>query len=258
MLYGSERSFDIKSLIIGRHKSSFEESYWVYLSASWFLLARSGAGSLMPAGKLICCPQYDTILYGNNETGSARGMRCLMHAVHTRTPRMTCIRPPPKLCLRFHHRISSSFTNYYIRRNIYSRAAPWFMSALRRRIFGTSGDSTPALTPEQSREGSPAGSHDYRVVPADKLDTLSSSSKKGNGSKRRNFWIFGLGGLFGILLAGFFASSNEFMDLASFTDMNLDSILDVLPAGLINDARDLQVSSSFSIIRSLPFSASAH
>jgi len=171
---------------------------------------------------------------------------------------MTCIRPQ-KLCLRFHRRISSSSSTTVSNTKIYLHAAaPWFMSALRRRIFGTSGDSTPALTPERSREGSPAGGHDYRVVPADKLDTLSSSSKKGNGSKRRNFWIFGLGGLFGIILAGFFASNNEFMDLTSFNNMNLDSILDVLPAGLINDARDLQVSSSVLIIPPFPFSAAAH
>lgn len=32
------------------------------------------------------------------------------------------------------------------------------------------------------------------------------------------------------------------MDLAMLRDMNLDSIMDVLPAGLIKDARDLQVS----------------
>lgn len=120
------------------------------------------------------------------------------------------------------------------------------MAELRRRIFGTS--SSPAATPEPSREGSPAGSDDYRIIPAKKLQKLTSSSKS-KGSKRRNFWIFGLGGLFGIVVAGFFASSNDMMmDLASLKDMNLDSLLDVLPAGLINDARDLQVSDARHII----------
>lgn len=116
------------------------------------------------------------------------------------------------------------------------------MSGLRRRIFGGgSADSTPVSTPEPSREGSPARGEDYRVVPAKQLKKLSKASKS-KGSKRRNVWIFGLGGLFGILVAGFFASNNDMMDLASLKDMNLDSVFDVLPAGLMNDVRDLQVS----------------
>ena len=39
-----------------------------------------------------------------------------------------------------------------------------------------------------------------------------------------------------------FASNNDMIDLSSITDMNLDSIMDVLPAGLIKDARAIQVS----------------
>lgn len=111
------------------------------------------------------------------------------------------------------------------------------MSEFRRRIFGTSGDPASA-TPEPYREGSPAGSRGDGVDATKHHKNTKSSKPK--SSKRRNVWIFGLGGVFGILLAGFFASSNEFMDLAYLKDMNLDSIFDVLPAGLINDARDLQ------------------
>lgn len=114
------------------------------------------------------------------------------------------------------------------------------MSELRRRIFGLGGDSTP--TPEASRESTPAaGGDDYKVIKAEKLKDLSGKQKKGKSSKRRNAWIFTLGGLFGIIVAGFFASSNDIMDLAYLKDMNLDSIFDVLPAGLIKDAQDLQV-----------------
>jgi hypothetical protein len=50
-----------------------------------------------------------------------------------------------------------------------------------------------------------------------------------------------LGGLFGIIVAGFFASSNDVFDMQALKDMNLDSIMDVLPAGLIKDAQALQV-----------------
>lgn len=113
------------------------------------------------------------------------------------------------------------------------------MSALRRRIFGSGGDDTPVETPEPSREGSPVAGQEYKVVPAKEVE--KSKAKKPKSTKRRNIWMFGLGGLFGIVVAGAFASSNEFMDLAYLKDMNLDSIFDVLPAGLIQDAQALQV-----------------
>jgi len=113
------------------------------------------------------------------------------------------------------------------------------MSELRRRIVSVFvGGDSPASTPSISRENSPTPD-DYKVVPAQQYKSLT---KKPKGTKRRNFWIFGLGGLFGIVAAGLFASSNDMMDLAMLRDMNLDSIMDVLPAGLIKDARELQVS----------------
>ena len=108
------------------------------------------------------------------------------------------------------------------------------MAGLRRRIFQPSEDS-----PEPSREPTPAPGEEYRVVDANKLHKLSKSRTR---SKRWHVWIFGLGGLFGILVAGMFASNNDMIDLSSLTDMNLDSLMDVLPAGLIKDARDIQVS----------------
>lgn len=56
--------------------------------------------------------------------------------------------------------------------------------------------------------------------------------------KRRNTFIFFLGSLFGIIAAGFFASSNDLIDLPEFSELSMDSLLDVLPAGLIKDMRD--------------------
>ncbi|KAF5692585.1 phospholipid:diacylglycerol acyltransferase [Fusarium denticulatum] len=57
--------------------------------------------------------------------------------------------------------------------------------------------------------------------------------------KRRNTFIFFLGSLFGIIAAGFFASSNDLIDLPEFTDLSMDNLLDALPAGLVKDIRDL-------------------
>jgi phospholipid:diacylglycerol acyltransferase len=114
------------------------------------------------------------------------------------------------------------------------------MSFLRRRFGGASSNNDSPT--ELSREPSPAPgqtrpSH-LRVITADQLHTLQKKSK----SKRKNAWVFGLGGLFGLLVAGFFASSNEMIDLKSLENMNLDSILDALPASFVSSAQQLQVS----------------
>ena len=126
------------------------------------------------------------------------------------------------------------------------------MSDLRRRIFGA---GTPDSSPSSSRDASPGPSPlqhedgEYKVIPKPTLDKLREEVKqvKRKGTKRRNFWIFVLGGLSGIFVAGFFASSDGSLDklveLAGIRDMNLDSILDVLPAGLIKDVQNLQVRS---------------
>lgn len=125
------------------------------------------------------------------------------------------------------------------------------MSDLRRRIFGVG--ETPDSTPSISRESSPApGAQDgkdgeYKVVPKETVDKLKQEvrSVRRSGKKRRNAWMFALGGLFGVILAGFFATSNGGLDnlieMAGMKDMNLDSILDVLPAGFIKDVQELQV-----------------
>ena len=110
------------------------------------------------------------------------------------------------------------------------------MSFLRRR-FGGDSDS-----PEPSRDSSPAPSEtdpakQKRLVSIKTLQQLNSSKQ----SKRRNLWIFGLGGIFGIAVAAFFAGSNDMIDLSALDNMNMASILEVLPAGLIKDAQQLQV-----------------
>lgn len=112
------------------------------------------------------------------------------------------------------------------------------MSFLRRRFGGASNNND---SPIESREPSPAPGQtrpsNLRVITAEQLHTLKKKGK----SKRKNAWIFGLGGLFGLVVAGFFASSNEMIDLKSLENMNLDSILDALPASFVSSAQQLQV-----------------
>ncbi|KAH7064604.1 Lecithin:cholesterol acyltransferase-domain-containing protein [Macrophomina phaseolina] len=116
------------------------------------------------------------------------------------------------------------------------------MSSLRRRIAGDASGSSS----EPSREPTPDPTQDeqYRVVTARKLHQLSVAKEKARGSargsKRWNLFVLGLGGVIGIVGAGWFAQNNDMIDLPAIADLNLDSIADMLPAGLLQDARDLQ------------------
>jgi phospholipid:diacylglycerol acyltransferase len=118
------------------------------------------------------------------------------------------------------------------------------MSFLRRR-FGSgsagAGDDSEISTPDLSREPSPGPDGkrpaNLRLITAEQLQTLK---KKGQHKKRRNVWVFGLGGLFGLLLAGFFASSNDMIDLSSLEGVNLESIMEALPDNFVKSAQQLQ------------------
>ncbi|KAF2487427.1 Lecithin:cholesterol acyltransferase-domain-containing protein [Neohortaea acidophila] len=120
------------------------------------------------------------------------------------------------------------------------------MSDLRRRVLRGLGVDSEDSSPQSSRDASPApgqkDSAEYKVVPKKRLEKLTGSRKK--SSKGRTAWIFVFGGLFGVFVAGFFASSNGSLDslveMAGLGDMRLDSLLDVLPAGLIKDVQNLQ------------------
>ncbi|TAQ87626.1 hypothetical protein B7494_g4079 [Chlorociboria aeruginascens] len=100
------------------------------------------------------------------------------------------------------------------------------MSALRRRIFGGSSPAAREDTPEK------AG---VRLVPVPKIITVDRPKTR----KRRTGFIFFLGGLFGIVAAGFFAGKNDLIDFPDMGELRMDSLMDVLPAGFVKDARDL-------------------
>ncbi|KAN0073096.1 Lecithin:cholesterol acyltransferase domain containing protein [Elaphomyces granulatus] len=56
--------------------------------------------------------------------------------------------------------------------------------------------------------------------------------------KRRYSFIFLLGGLFGICVALFFANHNEVISLDALLDLNLDALIDVIPQGILRDAKE--------------------
>ena len=108
------------------------------------------------------------------------------------------------------------------------------MAFLRRRFGGNDASSS-----EPSRESTPEPGRpsNLRVVTAEKLQTL----KKGKSGKKKNFWIFTLGGIAGVVAAAFFAGSNDMIDFSSLEGVNLDSLYEALPAGFLRDAQQMQV-----------------
>ena len=104
------------------------------------------------------------------------------------------------------------------------------MSFLRRRVVGEPSG-------ELSREPStPEKNEDVELIPVARLKKLAAKK-----SKRRTGFIFGLGGLFGLVVAAFFANQQDVINLEGLMDLNLESLLDVIPAGIVKDAQDITV-----------------
>ncbi|KIV82333.1 hypothetical protein PV11_04452 [Exophiala sideris] len=106
------------------------------------------------------------------------------------------------------------------------------MSALRRRIVNVLRD-TPSTS--SSRDVTPEPGEELKLVPSRKLEKL----KKAKGSKRKSGIIFGLGGLLGLVLALLFAQSQDVIKLEGLLEVNLDSLMDAIPAGIVRDVKDL-------------------
>ena len=104
------------------------------------------------------------------------------------------------------------------------------MSTLRRRFLDQSSS-------EPSREATPDRGEEVRVVPLSKLKSLTTKKR----SKRRNGFIFGLGGLFGVIVMAFFANQQDVLNMDSLMGLNFDSIVDVIPAGILREAKDITV-----------------
>ena len=108
------------------------------------------------------------------------------------------------------------------------------MSTLRRRIVNVFRHS-PTPSPNPSRDGTPDPNEEVRLVSAKKLEKLTKRSQ----SKRRSGITFALGGLLGLVLALAFAQSQDIVKLEGLLEVNLDSLLDALPAGIVKDVKDL-------------------
>ena len=107
------------------------------------------------------------------------------------------------------------------------------MSTLGRRFLGDNSSST-----EPSREPSPAKGEPVALVSKSHLKEL-----RGKRGKRWQFTIFGLGGIFGIDYAAIFANQHDVSNLEVLVDFKMESLLDVIPAGIVNDAKDITVCS---------------
>ncbi|KJR79882.1 phospholipid:diacylglycerol acyltransferase [Sporothrix schenckii 1099-18] len=81
--------------------------------------------------------------------------------------------------------------------------------------------------------------HGWSPDMSDKARTHPASHRSRTGKKRRHTLVFLLGSLFGLIAAGFFAKSNDLIDFPEIGELTMDSLFDVLPAGLVTDMRDL-------------------
>lgn len=108
------------------------------------------------------------------------------------------------------------------------------MSSLRHRFLGAAPSPSPS---QHSREPSP--SEPATLVSNVKLEKLKKANRR--PSKRRQWWLFSLGGVFGITVAAFFANQHDVINLEGLVDFNLESLIDVIPAGVISDAKDITV-----------------
>ncbi|KAI0597147.1 Lecithin:cholesterol acyltransferase [Biscogniauxia sp. FL1348] len=103
-------------------------------------------------------------------------------------------------------------------------------SELRRRpIVADTPSESSSATPATPRSASPTRS-------GEKIKIIHHESK---ARKRKNTFIFFLGSLFGIIAAGWMAKSNDLIEFPEFGELNIDSFLDVLPAGFVKDMKDI-------------------
>jgi phospholipid:diacylglycerol acyltransferase len=108
------------------------------------------------------------------------------------------------------------------------------MSSVRQRQKGSKHTESP------SKSATPT-SNDSEFVKDEVEAKKSKSKQKVRMSKRRIWLIFALGGLVGVLGALAFATQQKVIDIEGLLDLNLESLMDVIPAGILKDAKELTV-----------------
>lgn len=83
--------------------------------------------------------------------------------------------------------------------------------------------------------------HENEQLHAEFVDTKVTQLVIKPRSKRRNGFIFLLGGIFGIFIALFFANQQEVISLDSLMELNLDSWIEALPQGILSDVKEFSV-----------------
>ncbi|GLA15692.1 hypothetical protein AnigIFM62618_002238 [Aspergillus niger] len=102
---------------------------------------------------------------------------------------------------------------------------------LRRRVAKDKDDASASPSPSDSRDIPDSSSS---VPQKPKSESFVTKPR----SKRRNGLIFVLGGLFGVLVAVLFANQQDVISLDSIMDLNLESLMDVMPQGLLSDVKE--------------------
>jgi phospholipid:diacylglycerol acyltransferase len=104
------------------------------------------------------------------------------------------------------------------------------------------------LAKDDSDQSSPTDSaHDETKISTATLAVTEPEKQKSQSfvtkprSKRRNGLIFVLGGIFGILVAAFFANQQDVISLDALMDLNLDALMDVIPQGIMKDVSEFSV-----------------
>lgn len=150
----------------------------------------------------------------------------------------------------------TEYTEYKTDKPAHAKRIIWRMSDLRRRAVketprdeNNNDDTKPTAHDESEtkKKQKPKKHHKPKNDEEDKkpstpspIARLKKYITKPRG-KRRHSFIFLLGGLFGIFIALFFANQNEVISLDALMDLNLDSLIDVIPTGILSDAREFTV-----------------
>ena len=116
------------------------------------------------------------------------------------------------------------------------------MSELRRRFGRIWNDTHPS--PQSSRDVTPEGidrdpTQEVKLITKKKLANLEKQITKNKSNKKRSTLWFLLGGLAGLAATLYFAQQQDVIKLEGLLDVNLDSIMDVLPSGVLSDVKQL-------------------